>query len=101
MIELIIPEDLVGKLIEHRKIMPPEVPKYGFRTWAPIADQWQCFVPEVEDWIKQNIRLKDRRTIILGRRHVVNSKLAFKDGHVYFVQFSNDRDSTLFRMWWL
>jgi hypothetical protein len=104
MIELAIPEDFV----HWTKIrFDQPIPRYGFgeigyiEPNSPYPSEYVSLIPRIADWLDENTRLKDRQRIELVRRRVIRSRNGFQTDLRFFLQFHNDRDAVLFKMFFL
>lgn len=104
MIELAIPYEYV-RWTKIRFDQPS--PRYGFGEIGYMEpnsrhpSEYVSLIPRIADWLDGNSRLKDRQRIQLIRRRVVSSRDGFQTDLQFFLQFHNDRDAVLFKMFWL
>jgi hypothetical protein len=95
MIELEIPHEL----LEARPDGAESI--YGLR----IGDDpdwphkpWVCFLQDIEKWIAANIKDSDLK---IGHRWHPPADVFHSSTDWYFIQFADERDATLFKLWWL
>jgi hypothetical protein len=88
-VKLIIPEDLVGDIID----------RYHNKGYGPDNIlKWSCFfLPEINEWIQDNIREKSQVKVALVWRTAARNDSRYD----IVITFGTDNDAIFFKMRWL